>query len=122
MCVLVPCHGGSRFPALPYMAVFNVGVLTAGWVRLATEGKKCLDRAFFLSMLAVFCMPFAYLYALKLRVGTTQGVHDTLLTDHFSEIVFPSDITRIPPTPAWLLGTLGVGLVVFVPCIIVGIV
>merc|ERR1719321_2358867 len=121
LCFLVPCHGGSRFPALPYTAVFNVGVLTAGLVRRLSEGHDSKDRAAFLAAFSVFCMPFAYAYLVKIRSDTTQGVSDTLLKDKFLEHMSAFEITRIPPTPAWLFATLGVGLVVFLPCITAGI-
>merc|ERR1719453_1376323 len=62
LCFMIPCHGGTRFPALPYTAVFNVGVLTAGLVRRVSEGQYFKDRAAFLAAFAVTCMPFAYIY------------------------------------------------------------
>merc|ERR1719321_2356412 len=121
LCFLVPCHGGSRFPAIPYTAVFNVGVLTAGLVRRVSEGHDFKDRLAFLSAFAVFCMPFAYVYLLRIRSDTTQGISDTLLKDKFGEHMSPFEITRIPPTPGWLFATLGVGLIIFIPCITAGI-
>jgi len=121
LCFLVPCSGGTRFPAIPYMAVFNVGVLTAGLVRRLSEGVDCRDRVAFLGATAVACMPFTFAYMLKLRASTNPGVHDILLKDTYGETLFPLDINRIPPTPAWLMATLGVGLIVFIPCITAGI-
>lgn len=121
LCFLVPCNGGSRFPALPYTAVFNVGVLTAGLVRRVSEGRDCRDRAAFLGAFAVACMPFAHAYLLKIRAEKTEGVSATLLTDRFAEHLSPFEITRIPPTPGWLFATLGVGLIIFMPCVLAGI-